>query len=139
LLQAEKEDLEVAQAFTDIMLKILVIPTAQNKSAIELISIFGKLYEQMLKSASAMLTVKVYKLLNEHLEASFKLTTRQELHFRNRAYQWLEAITDVCPKSFWTERKRRTVKTIYTHAVEVSKSSGDEMHRECALKIALKF
>jgi hypothetical protein len=45
LLQSEKEELEVAQAFTDIMLKIMVIPTAQNKSASELISIFGKLYE----------------------------------------------------------------------------------------------
>jgi hypothetical protein len=28
LLQSEKEELEVAQAFIDIMLKIMVIPTA---------------------------------------------------------------------------------------------------------------
>jgi len=139
LLQSEKQELEVANAFTDIMLKILVIPTAQNKSATELISIFGKLYEQMLKHASVMLAVKVNQVLNEHLEAAFKLTTRQELHYRNRAYQWLEAITEVCPKSFWVERKRRTVKTIYTHAVEIAKSSGDEQHRESALKVALKF
>ena len=86
-----------------------------------------------------MLTVKVNQVLNEHLESAFKLTTRQELHFRNRAYLWLEAITEVCPKSFWAERKRRTVKTIYTHAVEVAKCPGDELHRESALKIALKF
>jgi hypothetical protein len=45
----------------------------------------------------------------------------------------------VCPKVFWAERKRRTVKTIYTHAIEVAKSSGDEPHRESALKVALKF
>jgi len=30
----------------------------------------------MLKHASVMLTVKVYKVLNEHLESAFKLTTR---------------------------------------------------------------
>jgi hypothetical protein len=86
-----------------------------------------------------MLTVKIYKVLNEHLESAFKLTTRPELHYRNRAYQWLEAITEVCPKVFWAERKRRTVKSIYTHAIEVAKTSGDEPHRESALKIALKF
>ena len=86
-----------------------------------------------------MLTVKIYKILNEHLESAFKLTTRPELHYRNRAYQWLESITEVCPKVFWAERKRRTVKSIYTHAVEVAKTLGEEAHRESALKIALKF
>lgn len=93
----------------------------------------------MIKHATAILTIKIYKVLNEHLESAFKLTTRPELHYRNRAYQWLESITEVCPQVFWAERKRRTVKSIYTHAVEVAKTPGDEPHRESALKIALKF
>jgi len=30
----------------------------------------------------------------------------------------MEAIIDVCPKAFWIDHKRRTIKAIYTHAFE---------------------
>jgi hypothetical protein len=64
---------------------------------------------------------KFFKLLNDHMETAFKLSIRPESHYRNRAYQWLEAIIDISPLIFWVETKRRTVKSIYTHAVEVSR------------------
>jgi len=35
-------------------------------------------------------------LLNHHLESAFKLTTRTENHYKNRAYQWLQALVEVC-------------------------------------------
>lgn len=94
------------------------------------------------------------KLFNEHLETAFKLTTRSETHYKNRAYQWLEAIVDVTPQSFWDARKRRVVKSIYTHAVDMAKinpsqtqelekekvlAQAREPFKEYALKIALKF
>lgn len=63
----------------------------------------------------------LYKLLNEHLETAFKLTVRSEVHLKNRAYQWLESIVDVAPQSFWETRKRRVIKSIYTHAVDIAK------------------
>ena len=48
--------------------------------------------------------------MNDHLEAAFKLTTRPETHYKNRAYQWLEAVIESCPQKYWNDRKRRTVK-----------------------------
>jgi hypothetical protein len=49
LLQNEKEDLQLSNAFIEIMTKIMIIPAQQSKSAQELISIYVKFYEQMLK------------------------------------------------------------------------------------------
>lgn len=46
---------------------------------------------------------------------------------------------DVCPSNFWKERKRRTVKTIYTHAIDMARLESNEPVRETALKISLKF
>ena len=98
----------------------MVIPQAQQKSACELISIFTKVYDHM-KTQLKDHPDGLAKLLNEHLETAFKLTVRSEVHFKNRAYQWLEAIVDVAPQSFWETRKRRVIKSIYTHAVDIAK------------------
>lgn len=50
---------------------------------------------------------------------------------------------DVCPKDFWAERKRRTVKAIYTHAVEMARlpttAEPEQPYRLNALLVALKF
>jgi hypothetical protein len=86
-----------------------------------------------------MQSVPLYELLNDHLESAFKLTTKSESYFKNRSYMWLESLIDVCPKAFWTDRKRRTVKAIYTHAFEMARQTAEEPSRESALKIALKF
>ena len=72
----------------------------------------------------------VYKLFNEHIETAFKLTQRTEIHYRNRAYQWLETLIDVAPLDFWVDRKKRVVKSIYTHAVDAVKGDLDMKHGE---------
>ena len=64
----------------------------------------------------------MYKLVNSHLETAFKLTVRNETHYKNRAYQWLECIVDVAPMEFWESRKKRIIKSLYTHAIDVAKS-----------------
>lgn len=143
LLQG-KQGSAVAPALTKVALKIMAIPPKQQDSAAQLIAVFAKLYEQLLRQASVLQSVQVHALLNEHLEDAFKLTTRQEPHFKARAYQWLQALVDCCPKAFWADRKRRTVKAIFTHAIDICKQSNpsapeDANLREHALKIVLKF
>ena len=83
-----KERSEVIKGLESIVLKIMVIPAAQHKSAYELISIFIKVYETLLGKAKSDPS-PVFKLINEHIETAFKLTQRQENHYKNRAYQWL--------------------------------------------------
>lgn len=145
LLQGKQGGPAVGQALTKVALKIMAIPPKQHDSASQLIAVFCKLYEQLLRQASVLQSVQVHALLNEHLEDAFKLTTRQEPHFKARAYQWLEALVDCCPKSFWADRKRRTVKAIFTHAIDICRQSAqtsapeESQLRENALKIVLKF
>ncbi len=68
----------------------MIIPAAQQKSVSELITIYCSIYKQLLSRASAvLLKSKVLPLLNEHMETAFKLTVRNENHYKNRAYQWL--------------------------------------------------
>ena len=85
------------------------------------------------------------------METSFKLTVRQEVHYKVRAYQWLEAIVDAAPLEFWVERKKRVIKSLYTHSIDLAKiqkldedippktQAMMESYKEYALKIALKF
>ena len=134
-LQCQSEDLQLSKALIDIMLKVMMIPPKQNDPSHELITVFCKVYEPLLKQASVMQQASLYALLNDHLETAFKLTTRPEPHYKTRCYQWMEAIIDVCPKVFWIDRKRRTIKAIYTHAFEQAKQANNEQ----ALSIALKF
>ena len=83
----KSERSEVIKGLESIVLKIMVIPAGQQRSAAELISIFIKVYDNVLKQArSDESEHKVFKLLNEHIETAFKLTQRTELHYRNRAY-----------------------------------------------------
>ena len=100
------------------MLKIMVIPAKEHKSAAELIEIFIKVYDSLLKSAKAMEYESLFPLLNSHLETAFKLTSRTEFHLKERAFQWLDTLIEVAPNKFWAERKRRVIKSIYTHALD---------------------
>ena len=156
-----KDQKEVIKGLESIVMKILVIPAGQQKSAAELINIFIRVYETVLKQAKVKGEEEsvAYKLINEHIETAFKLTQRSELHYKNRAYQWLETLVDVAPLDFWQDRKKRVVKSIYTHAVDVVKSdlalaqehlkSNEELakqqqlmkepYKELALKISLRF
>jgi len=93
------------------------------------------------------------KLLYSHIETAFKLTTRNETHFKNRSYQWLETLVDAAPTYFWVDRKRRVIKSLYTHAIDTAKmtpsgSQDDQIKnqmlsrepfKEFALKIGIKF
>lgn len=66
---------EVVKSLESIVLKIMVIPASQQRSAHELINIFIKVYDTMLKQARQDENEhKVFKLFNEHIETSFKLT-----------------------------------------------------------------
>ena len=80
------------------------------------------------------------------------MTIRAELHYKNRSYQWLHGIVDIAPLTFWEERKKRVVKSIYTHAVDLlvninqNHKTPEDVHKhqnspymESALLIALKF
>ena len=90
------------------------------------------------------------------METAFKLTQRSEPHFRNRAYQWLDTIVETAPLDFWNDRKKRVIKSIYTHAVDVVRADilpnedgslakpvllppSKEPHKGLALRIALNF
>ena len=113
----------MVKGLESIVLKIMVIPAGQQRSAQELISIFIKVYDFVLKQARIDENEhKVFKLISEHIETAFKLTQRSELHYRNRAYQWLETLVEIAPLEFWNERKKRVVKSIYTHAVDTVKN-----------------
>ena len=35
---------------------------------------------------------------------------------------WLETLIEVAPLDFWNDRKKRVIKSIYTHAVDTVKS-----------------
>ena len=73
----------------------------------------------MIEEASAVLVkAKVLPLLNEHMETAFKLTERNETHLKNMALQWLIAVIGHCPIDFWSQVKPRTVRAIYTNALE---------------------
>jgi hypothetical protein len=105
------------------MLKIMIIPANSQKSAQELSAIFIQIYDTLLKCAPEdLLNEKIALLLNNHLEAAFKVTTRTEPTYKNRAYMWLLAIIEACPDSFWTGFKRRTLKSLYTHAVDTCRT-----------------
>ena len=86
---------------------------------------------------------QVFPLLNDHLEAAFKLTTQPLYYYKNRAYEWLRSIIEACPEPFWKDKKRRTVKSIYTHAVETAKITPEQDQckdaREAARDIVIKF
>ena len=101
----------------------MVIPASQQKSAHELINIFIRVYDTLLKQARLQDKESgIYKLFTEHIETAFKLTQRTEAHYRNRAYQWMETLVDIAPLNYWLERKKRVIKSIYTHAVDTVKS-----------------
>ncbi len=108
-------------ALTEIMLKIMVIPPKQQDQASQLITVYSKIYESLLKQASVIQSQNVFVLLKDHLEAAFKLAAAPDSNHKNRGYQWLEEIVQVCTKDFWKDSKRRTVKTIYTHAIEAAR------------------
>lgn len=100
------------------MLKIMVIPAKETKSAAELIDIFVKVYDSLLKTAKPLEYESLFKLINDHMETAFKMTSRVEFHLKQRAFQWLETIVEVAPLKFWADRKRRVIKSLYTHALD---------------------
>lgn len=108
------------------MLKVITIPPKQNESASQLVTVFCKLYEPLLKQATvAQQSSLVHPLLNDHMEAAFKLTIKETPHFKNRAFTWLASVVEEGPQQFWQDKKRRTVKSIYTHCVDLIKQVGD--------------
>ena len=152
----KKDQKEVVKGLESIVMKIMVIPAGQQKSAHELISIFIRVYDTVLRQARVQKNTDeiTYRLFNEHIETAFKLTQRSENHYRNRAYQWLDTLVELAPLDFWNDRKKRVIKSIYTHAIDTVKSDlnlaqGEdqvkmnqqmkEPYKELSLKIAIKF
>jgi len=78
----KKDQAGVIHILESIMLKIMVIPAKETKSASELIDIFVKVYDSLLKAAKALEYESLFKLLNEHLETAFKMTSRTEFHLK---------------------------------------------------------
>lgn len=121
----------------DIMLKILVIPPSQQKSADQLIEVFCKVYGVIVSMTqekfSKPIDVEaqnvleneeptgverfVHKLFQVHMETAFKLTQQKQKFGIQRAFQWLASIVEAFPAEIWHQVKKRIIKSIFTHAV----------------------
>lgn len=123
------------------MLKVLVIPSNQQKAADKIIDMFVLLYPVLLKHFNVDNEV-LQMLLSVHLESAFKLTQHRVKHIQCRAYAWLATIIENCPQSFLTDMKKRLMKSIFTHSLEVA--LADDLNKPDSLKlnglkIAAKF
>eukprot|EP00347_Sterkiella_histriomuscorum_P020384 403338008 len=108
-----------SEASQQVMLKILLIPANQQKSADQLILMYLQIYEVLNRCLRLNQGDMLDCLYQMHLETAFKLTQHKQKNIALKAYQWLLQILECSTLPFLIGQKKRIIKSIFTHAINI--------------------